>query len=333
MDFTWETPDPGYKKINVHCEIMQDPLLNETHVSVGTLARDSGGVQLWGALGLLPNLTEEQAIMSGIQTALIHAQKKGWELIYIETTNLQVYDTIRHQEHVFLNEEQLEIYSSFNTVYANHYNGNKMKRVITSVPPRINSTAAYMANYGLTRKVAFGEISGTVGDMDYFLARDMGMALPVPSVEIQTNLGEGEVIDGPPPPKKRKLDEFFRDEIPRQAYKDKGKSKVMEHFSFYENGLFAKKAIRIMEDGKLSRYSPAFDNQVVNLNAAVGKEIYARDILHHALLGNLKALIPKLYVSNPGFPQDDVDHLMSVDRVLELMGFSTDKASSSKNPV
>ena len=333
MDFTWETPDPGYKKINVFCEISEDPLLHETLVSIGALARDSGGVQLWGALGLLPNLTEEQAIMSGIQSALIHAQKKGWELIHIETSNLEVYDTIRHQEHVFLNDEQLEIYSSFNTIYANHYNGNKMKRVITSVPQRMNSSAAYLAHYGLTKKVAFGEISGTVGDLDYYLARDMGMTLPFPTIEVQTNLGDGEVIDGPPPPKKRKFDEQFSDEMPRQAYRDKGKNKVLEHFSFNENGVFAQKAVRIMDDGKLSRFYPVFGNSVVNLNAAVGKEIYSRDILHHAILGTLKAVIPNLYVSQPSLLRNDVDQLMTVDQVLELLGFSGDKASTSKNPV
>ncbi|WOH16103.1 hypothetical protein DCAR_0935652 [Daucus carota subsp. sativus] len=333
MDFTWETPDPGYKKINVFCEISEDPLLHEAIVSIGALARDSGGAQLWAALGLLPNLTEEQAIMSGIQSALIHAQKMGWELIHIETSNVEVYDTIRHQEHVFLNDEQLEIYSSFNTIYANHYNGKKMKRVITSVPQRMNSSAAYLAHYGLTKRVVFGEISGSVGDLGYYLARDMGMTLPFPSIEVQTNLGEGEVIDGSPPPKKRKLDEQCCDEMPRQAYRDKGKNKVLEHFSFNENGVFGQKAIRIMDKGKLGCYSSVFDNPEVNMNAAVGKEIYSRDILHHALLGTLKSVIPKLYVSLPSLLGNDVDQLMSVDQVLDLLGFNGDKPSTSKNPV
>ncbi|WOG87035.1 hypothetical protein DCAR_0206255 [Daucus carota subsp. sativus] len=121
--------------------------------------------------------------------------------------------------------------------------------------------------------------------------------------------------------------------MPKQAYRDKGKDKVLEHFSFNENGVFAQKAVRIMDEGKLSRFSPAFGSSVVNMNAAVGKEIYARDILHHAILGTLKAVIPKLYVSNPSFLHNDVDYLMSVDQVLELMGFSGDKATSSKNPV
>ena len=317
------------KKINVHCVIIQNPLQNDNQVSVGAIIRDTEGENLWGALGLLPNQTEEQALMSGIQAALIHAQKKKWDLLHIETTNRHVYDTIRHQEHIFLDEDQLEVYSMFNTIYANHFAEGKTKRVIACIPQRMNGTAEYMANYGLEKGLEFGEFNGTVGNMDYFLARDMGMTMPLPNNEALQNLGEGEVIDGPPPPKKQKLGPMVPVERPLQGYKDKGKTKVMEHYSFNNKGLFSVKAVKALSNGSLGRYSPVFNDQVVNLNAVVGNGIYARDILHHAVIGTLRVIIPKLYASNPVCPMSEVDELMTVEQALTLLGFNPDKASSS----
>ena len=81
MDFIWEIPEPGYKKINVHCVIIQNLLQNENRLSVGVIIRDSEGENLWGALGLLPSQTEEQALMSGIHDVLIHPQEKKWDLL------------------------------------------------------------------------------------------------------------------------------------------------------------------------------------------------------------------------------------------------------------
>ncbi|WOH00863.1 hypothetical protein DCAR_0520239 [Daucus carota subsp. sativus] len=71
----------------------------------------------------------------------------------------------------------------------------------------MNSTAAYLANYGLANMSDFGEVQGSVGELDYYLARDMGRALIRPYVAGNQIPGDGEVIDGPPPPplKKRKI--------------------------------------------------------------------------------------------------------------------------------
>lgn len=148
-------------------------------------------------------------------------------------------------------------------------------------------------------------------------------------------MGDGEVIDGhpPPPTKKRKYNDTPSVEGPAWMFKDKGKNKVFEHFSFNDNGVLSQKAVRALDKGQLSNYSPEFGKQVINLNAVAGIGIYARDILHHALLGSLRTIIPKLYVSNPIRVSDEMENLMSVDEVLALFGFDSGEASSSKGPV
>ncbi|WOG81868.1 hypothetical protein DCAR_0101023 [Daucus carota subsp. sativus] len=180
----------------------------------------------------------------------------------------------------------------FNMIYANHFAEGKTKRMIACIPQRMNGTVDYMAQYGIEKGLDFGEFTGTVGNMDYFLAIDMGMTMSLPNSEVLQNLVEGEVIDGPPPPKKRKFGELVSVERPLQCFKDKGKAKVMEHYSFNDKGLFTEKAVKAMTDGSLCRYSPVFNGEVVNLDAVVGNGIYARDILHHAIIGTMHVIIP-----------------------------------------
>ncbi|KAL1816269.1 hypothetical protein ACET3Z_018843 [Daucus carota] len=43
-------------------------------------------------------------------------------------------------------------------------------------------------------------LSGSIGNLEFFLARDMGLAPPVQLLEAVDNLGLGEVVDSSPPP-------------------------------------------------------------------------------------------------------------------------------------
>ena len=90
MEQMWEVPDPGSYKINVHCSVSRHPLPNGNSLGVGVVIRDNHGVDLFKASGPLNNLTEEEAIFVGIQSACIHAQSKGWTVTHIETDNRDV---------------------------------------------------------------------------------------------------------------------------------------------------------------------------------------------------------------------------------------------------
>ncbi|WOG95977.1 hypothetical protein DCAR_0415307 [Daucus carota subsp. sativus] len=199
MEFIWEIPDKGYYKINVHVEIVHDPLNNTTRMSVAAIIRDDKGVKVWGSMGPVSGLTEEQALMAGIQAACIEALKKDWNLIHIETSNLNVFDTLSVQEHIVLREDQVEAYGLFNTVHGNNFREGKNRRVAW-IPDHMNTTAQYMAIYGLSHCSSFSECPGLFGDLKFHLDRDMGLVLPGPVGDLPANFGDGEVIDGPPPP-------------------------------------------------------------------------------------------------------------------------------------
>ena len=144
-------------------------------------------------------LNEEQAIMAGIQAACVESVHKKWEKTLIETSNHNTFETISTQEHVFLRDDQLEPFRLFNTVHANHFKVNTTNRKIIWIPTEMNSTARYLADYGLQHLSVFAETPGWFDDLKYHVDRDMGMVLQAPIDEVAPNFGLGEVEDGPPP--------------------------------------------------------------------------------------------------------------------------------------
>ncbi|KAL1824794.1 hypothetical protein ACET3Z_011572 [Daucus carota] len=307
MESFWEVPDENFVKINVHCVIAEQQAPNGVGnlKAVGVIIRDSKGEDLWKALGILPGLTEEQAIMTGLQAACDHAITKEWDLTHIETVSQRVYDTIGQQDMIMLNDDQLEVYRNFNTIFANNFKEGITKRRIACIPRFMNTTAEYLANYGLANMSEFGEVEHSVGDLEFHLARDMGRTLPPPFVMGNLILGDGEM--------------------------DKGKDKVLAHYAFGNNGALRPEAVKILDSGKLSCYSDEFAKQVVNLDAVVGNGIYAKDVLHHALKGTLQKIIKRLYVApKPADHLEEISGFMTVEQVLAMMGLAPDEDSSSK---
>ncbi|WOG92781.1 hypothetical protein DCAR_0312057 [Daucus carota subsp. sativus] len=314
MDLTWELPDENFIKINVFCIISEVPLPNGNTLGVGVIARNDGGENLWNAMGTMANLSEEQALLSGIQSACIEAKKKDWKLLHIETSNRDVFDTIIAQHHIILREDQREAYALFNTVHANNRKNGRTDRCISCVPASMNGTARYLAEYGMRNMSEFAEFKGMIGDLSYHLDRDMGMALMSPLLEVGSNMGEGEVIDAPKPPSpvrghKRKFSTLDRATptahpsfVPTtlslsilgsslHANRDKGKSKLYKDYAFNDDGVVCPRAIKMMEEGKLAGFNDFFKHEVVDMDVPLLSGIYARDVLHHAVQGTLHSLL------------------------------------------
>lgn len=104
LDQTWEIPREGFFKINVHYVAAPQPLANGNINGVGVIVRNRAGDDIWKATGPMNTLNEEQALMAGIQSACIEAQKRNWDHTHIETTNFQIYETVRAQEHFILED-------------------------------------------------------------------------------------------------------------------------------------------------------------------------------------------------------------------------------------
>lgn len=63
------------------------------------------------------------------------------------------------------------------------------------IPPSMNQTAEYMARFGMKNVSVFSEAPGIFGNIQHFLDRDMGLAIPV---EIYPNFGFGNIEEGVP---------------------------------------------------------------------------------------------------------------------------------------
>ena len=275
----------------------------------------------------------------------------------------------------------LEAFRLFNTVHANHYEEGKTNRQISWVPEHMNDAARYMAEYGLEHFSSFVELPWpeTIGNLQFFMDRDMGMIIANPEVELLPNLGLGEVVDPPyPSPARLKRgynylnsDECnfflesafstaaaeaippwvlsaptwsndpilakispFKPSASTSTDRGKGKAKMYEGYAFYENGTLSKRAVEILESGALLHFSDVFANRPLDLEAHVNNGLYAKDILHYAVLDCL-GMFEHMLVDKHPFVADIVKKneldLMPVSSVLSLMGYDdTDTKPPSK---
>ena len=316
MEFMWDIPDQDAYKINIHCEISDVPSPVGNTVAVAAIIRGPAGSKLWGMEGPANNLTLEQGIMAAIQAACVYADEHALEPIHIETTHVGIFELVSAQDQFIIPHELLEAFRLFNSLHANNADNNEgaNPRRISWIPHHMNSTAVYMAEYGMKHLTATVELPGasTLGNLQYFLDRDMGRALPNPEMVILPNLGLGEVEDGPPLPPPAKRVCFSRD-IKMKAPLDppqcnsflgstsqswkiatliplliaKGKDALYGGFKFYENGNFSEQAIDILKTGTLAEISPVFAEKAVNLEAYVINGLLAKDVLNYACLGCL----------------------------------------------
>lgn len=355
MEHMWDVPAVGYYKINVHCEISTVPSAVGNSVAAGVIIRDRGGEKAWGAQGPMNHLTEEQAIMAGIQAAVVHAKEKGWELTHIETTHRGIFELISDQDQFIIPEELLEAFRLFNSVHANHQVQevqDPIVRKISLIPDHMNSVAIYLADYGLHHSHDLVELPGktTVGNLQYLLDRDMGLVFAEPGIELVENMGLGEVIDDAPPPpppnRKRKAEAlciecgsvgmhiparaFRASEVPSVAlshpafaHARKGKAKDYETYSFYDNGAFTRRAIEVLNSGALLQFHPSFGESELNLEAHVMNGFCVKDILHHACLdtlGMVQFMLEDSFAQAPADGDHDSD-LMPYDQVEAALDF------------
>ncbi|WOG95429.1 hypothetical protein DCAR_0414748 [Daucus carota subsp. sativus] len=114
----------------------------------------------------------------------------------IETDHWGAYEAIRFQEEFQQEEDVLEVLQLFNTLHSNNFQIDTTERSITRIPVGQNSTAVFLARFGMENLRVFAETPGTFGEKQYWLDRDMGMlfsSAPPPNYDL------GEVIDADEP--------------------------------------------------------------------------------------------------------------------------------------
>ncbi|WOH04061.1 hypothetical protein DCAR_0623467 [Daucus carota subsp. sativus] len=329
---------------NVHCDVLAAASALGNSVAIGVILREEHGKKVWGAHGPMNHLTEEQAIMAGIQAALVHAKEKKWDLVLIETTNRDIFDLISDQDQFIIPEELLEAFRVFNSLHANHHvlAQAPASRKISLIPDHMNYVAVYLADYGLHHLSEFVEMPGdaSVGNLQFLLNQDMGLVFADPGFEMVQHMGLGEVDNAEPPPRpltrKRKhgvlceecgsvmgkqpstrVSPFLDPFMPSRAFK--GKNTGYESFAFYDNGVLSQSVIVALESGALLRFSPAFGETELNLEAHVKNGLCVKHILHHACLGTLGLLEYML--------EDSFDHVLAGEYGIELMPFDQVEAA------
>ncbi|WOG97860.1 hypothetical protein DCAR_0417201 [Daucus carota subsp. sativus] len=277
--------------------------------------------------------------MTAIQSACIEALNKKWDKLHIETVNRDIFDTVRWQEHLALDDDQIEVYGMFNTIHANNFKEGKSDRKLSCVPLFMNSTAEYLAIYGMNNLSEFAEVPNMVGDLHYYLERDMGRALPLPIRQVGLLLGDGEVEDGPPPPPKRqKTENSFGLNLNIESLLHGFRSSAVNGCSNaifgYYRGSSSRPARRLSDKGK-AKMQPENDSVDTGVSNWVRKPLMmkhpipqepmpvgngdSREALRQAMACNLKAMLP--WVFNPEVEDPEGKELMSVECVMELLGF------------
>ncbi|WOG81429.1 hypothetical protein DCAR_0100576 [Daucus carota subsp. sativus] len=236
-----------------------------------------------------------------------------------------IFDTIRFQEEFQIPEELQEAMMLLNSLYANNFEEQKSARIVSWIPVEQNQSAHYLADYGLANVNLFGEVPRTLGNLQHFLDRDMGIAVPF---DVMDNLGMGEVVDADPPPKPvhissphvdsafptlehNTLLDLFHAFISQEGFKSKaqsmgsfvfpkhgstlavptdtsslkGKGKMYEKASFNGNGVLSSAAVEVLESGSLNHISEVFAQSSVNLDVQVFQDVSAKEILDQAVQG------------------------------------------------
>ncbi|KAL1811382.1 hypothetical protein ACET3Z_021447 [Daucus carota] len=196
MDYVWQNPEADHVKINVHCITLPQPLPNGNSVGVGAVVRNQRGKDLWSAAGPMNGKTKLQATLWGIYHGALHChQIKEWKT-QIETDHWGAYEAIRFQEEFQQEDDITEVIQLFNTLHSNNFQIDTTERSITRIPVGQNSTAVYLARYGLENMKVFAETPGSFGEKQFWLERDMGLLY---SSVPPANFGMGEVIDADEP--------------------------------------------------------------------------------------------------------------------------------------
>lgn len=83
--------------------------------------RDAIGKMLWGALGLMKGMTDLQAVLWGLQSAVVKCHKRKLHKMHFETDMHEAIIVIRYHEEIVIVDEITEVMTMLNTIYANNF--------------------------------------------------------------------------------------------------------------------------------------------------------------------------------------------------------------------
>lgn len=136
MEFIWLTPDKGFVKLNVYCIQVKEPLILGNINEVGVIIRDTRGLIIWAALGLLHDMDVMQATLWAAQSSIIEAWKRDCHAVHLEIVNREVFDALRFQDFAFPPPNLEDAMLQFNTMFLNNFIEGVTARIISIIPSK-----------------------------------------------------------------------------------------------------------------------------------------------------------------------------------------------------
>lgn len=116
MEFIWEAPQDGFVKINVHYVSVEDPLPNGNTNNVAALITNAKGKKLWGLLAQCQTVQRSKQSSRLSRHLASRLSSRNWTYRTLKQLTPQVYETIRLQEEIILDENQDDYYGMFSTI-------------------------------------------------------------------------------------------------------------------------------------------------------------------------------------------------------------------------
>lgn len=185
-------------------------------------------------------------------------------------------------------------------MFTNNFVEKKTDRRVSFILRSMNTTAEYMAIYGMQNMTQFVKTPGVFGNLQHYLNRDMGLALPM---EIAPNYGMGDIIDLTPPqsPTSEPDEEHIMmdaDDVMTQEMgtvinqsqaevethheaviaKSKGKEKALPNQSFEDGGFHTFQELDNLSRDNLMAYLKEFETIMIDLKKEIMPGIHVRDI-------------------------------------------------------
>lgn len=205
MNRVWIPPPFDFVKINIFVAEPVSPLVNENPNSVGIIMRDHNGFLIWGVMGPIKDLSLFQVQLWSIHMGLKEAYTRGYFNTLIETAHAESFRILRRQNfEEALREglvEPIRAINACNPLLPS--NSDPICRVYTVSEGR-NQVATFVANYGLLNAVGLVEVDYSFVAMRDLLDNDLGWGPHIPSLQAEPNFGNGEVVQGPKPKKRKR---------------------------------------------------------------------------------------------------------------------------------
>ncbi|KAK1369290.1 hypothetical protein POM88_035382 [Heracleum sosnowskyi] len=193
MEVAWFAPEDDFVKLNMFVVDVTLALANGNCNGVGIIMRDTEGQMLWAAMGPMNNKSKDEAELRALHSGMVWAVNMKRLKINIETSNMRVYDTIRFQEFIFLEDEFVQVMKLINTLHANNFKDDTSVVRFSFISQELKGTAAFLANYGMEKVPSFALIPEVFDTLKERLDYDMGLAV----IDIAPNFREGEIVNAP----------------------------------------------------------------------------------------------------------------------------------------